>query len=78
MGSWAEAHVSRLSPGSLEGRGSSALTRAPGRTSFLTDPEPGTQELPDGALEPWGPDVGCPSLGLRDEVDSIFPDFFAC
>ncbi|KAK1333914.1 hypothetical protein QTO34_004912 [Cnephaeus nilssonii] len=44
---------------------------------FLADPEPSAQETPDGPLEPWGWDVGCPSLAFRDEVDSIFPDFFA-
>ncbi|KAM5260608.1 spermatogenesis- and oogenesis-specific basic helix-loop-helix-containing protein 1 [Hipposideros larvatus] len=70
--------------GSLAGKSSGAPSRAPARSSpldsvepgFLADPEPGSQELPDGPLEPWGSDVGCPSLALRDEVDSIFPDFF--
>ncbi|XP_035876031.1 spermatogenesis- and oogenesis-specific basic helix-loop-helix-containing protein 1 [Phyllostomus discolor] len=69
--------------GSLEGRGSGALAQAPARSSppdrtepgFLADPEPGSQELPDGALEVWGWDVGCTSLALRDEGDGIFPDF---
>ncbi|XP_027950629.1 spermatogenesis- and oogenesis-specific basic helix-loop-helix-containing protein 1 isoform X1 [Eumetopias jubatus] len=72
--------------GSLEGRGASAPSRSTARSSlldraepgFLTDPEPGSQELPDGPLEPWGLDAGCPSLALREEVDSIFPDFFPC
>ncbi|KAF3820929.1 hypothetical protein GH733_011082 [Mirounga leonina] len=72
--------------GSLEGRGASAPSQSTARSSlldraepgFLTDPEPGSQELPDGPLEPWGSDVGCPSLALREEVDSIFPDFFPC
>lgn len=41
------------------------------------DPEPGSQELLDAPLEPWGLDVGGPGLALRDEVDSLFPDFFA-
>ncbi|EPY89970.1 hypothetical protein CB1_000064007 [Camelus ferus] len=72
--------------GSLEGRGGSAPSQVPTRSSplgraepgFLADPEPGSQEPPDGPLEPWGSDVSCPSLALRDEVESIFPDFFAC
>ncbi|XP_045669633.1 spermatogenesis- and oogenesis-specific basic helix-loop-helix-containing protein 1 [Ursus americanus] len=72
--------------GSLEGRGAGAPSRSTARSSlldraepgFLTDPEPGSQELPDGPLEPWGSDTGCPSLALREEVDNIFPDFFPC
>ncbi|XP_020744166.1 spermatogenesis- and oogenesis-specific basic helix-loop-helix-containing protein 1 [Odocoileus virginianus] len=73
--------------GSLEGRGSGTPSRAAARSSpldrpepgFLGDPESGPKEEPlDGTLEPWGSDVSCPSPVLRDEVDSIFPDFFAC
>ncbi|XP_040320321.1 spermatogenesis- and oogenesis-specific basic helix-loop-helix-containing protein 1 [Herpailurus yagouaroundi] len=72
--------------GSLEGRGASVPSRSMARSSlldraepsFLTDIGPGSQELPDGPLEPWGSDAGCPSLALRDEMDSIFPDFFPC
>lgn len=79
------AHVSCLLPGTLEGRGSSALAQAPARSSpldrtepgFLVDPEPGSQELLDSALETWGWDVGCAGLALRDEGDGIFPDFLA-
>ncbi|XP_045701872.1 spermatogenesis- and oogenesis-specific basic helix-loop-helix-containing protein 1 [Phyllostomus hastatus] len=71
--------------GSLEGRANGALAQAPARSSpldrtepgFLADPEPGSQELPDGALEAWGWDMGCASLALRDEGDGIFPDFLA-
>ncbi|XP_029059585.1 spermatogenesis- and oogenesis-specific basic helix-loop-helix-containing protein 1 isoform X3 [Monodon monoceros] len=71
--------------GSLEGRGSSAPFRVPARSSvldraepsFLDDHEPGSQDPPDGPLEPWSSDVSCPSSSLREEVDSIFPDFFA-
>ncbi|XP_034520689.1 spermatogenesis- and oogenesis-specific basic helix-loop-helix-containing protein 1-like isoform X2 [Ailuropoda melanoleuca] len=71
--------------GSLEGRGASAPSRSTAKSSlldraepgFLTDPEPGSQELPDGPLEPWGSDASCPSLA-REDVDSIFPDFFPC
>nr|KAF6280375.1 spermatogenesis and oogenesis specific basic helix-loop-helix 1 [Pipistrellus kuhlii] len=70
--------------GSPEGGDSSAPAGAPagsplGRTEpgFLAGPAPSAQETPDGPLEPWGWDVGCPSLAFRDEVDSIFPDFFA-
>ncbi|XP_007459087.1 PREDICTED: spermatogenesis- and oogenesis-specific basic helix-loop-helix-containing protein 1 [Lipotes vexillifer] len=71
--------------GSLEGRGSSAPFRVPARSSlldraepgFLGDHEPGSQDPPDGPLEPWSSDVSCPSSALREEVDSIFPDFFA-
>ncbi|XP_016008581.2 spermatogenesis- and oogenesis-specific basic helix-loop-helix-containing protein 1 [Rousettus aegyptiacus] len=71
--------------GSLEGRGGSASSRAPARSSpldkaepgFLVDPEPGSQGLPGGPLEPWGVDVGSPSPALREDVDSIFPDLFA-
>ena len=77
--------MSCLLPGSLEGRDSSAPAQAPARSSaldrsepgFLADPEPGSQELLDGALETWGWDVGCASLALRDEGDGIFPDFLA-
>ncbi|XP_036162751.1 spermatogenesis- and oogenesis-specific basic helix-loop-helix-containing protein 1 [Myotis myotis] len=71
--------------GPPEGRDSSAPSEAPAgspldRTEpgFLADPEPSAQETPDGPLEPWGWDVGCPSLTFWDEVDSIFPDFFSC
>ncbi|XP_032491082.1 spermatogenesis- and oogenesis-specific basic helix-loop-helix-containing protein 1 [Phocoena sinus] len=71
--------------GSLEGRGSSAPFRVPARSSvldraepsFLDDHEPSSQDPPDGPLEPWSSDVSCPSSALREEVDSIFPDFFA-
>ena len=85
QGPASSAHVSCLLPGSLEGRDSSAPAQAPARSSaldrsepgFLADPEPGSQELPDGALETWGWDVGCASLALRDEGDGIFPDFLA-
>ncbi|XP_024618553.1 spermatogenesis- and oogenesis-specific basic helix-loop-helix-containing protein 1 [Neophocaena asiaeorientalis asiaeorientalis] len=71
--------------GSLEGRGSSAPFRVPTRSSvldraepsFLDDHEPSSQDPPDGPLEPWSSDVSCPSSALREEVDSIFPDFFA-
>ncbi|XP_059869782.1 spermatogenesis- and oogenesis-specific basic helix-loop-helix-containing protein 1 isoform X3 [Globicephala melas] len=71
--------------GSLEGRGSSAPFRVPARSSvldraepsFLGDHEPGSQDPPDGPLEPWSSDVSCPSSALREEVDTIFPDFFA-
>ena len=79
-----QADMLHLLPGSLEGRGASVPSRSTARSSlldraepsFLTDPEPGSQELLGGPLEPWGSDVGCPSLALREEVDSIFPDFF--
>lgn len=79
-------HVSSLLPGSLEGRSGGAFSRAPARSNaldraelgFFVDPEPGSQELADSPLELWGPDGVCRSLALRDEVDSIFPDFFAC
>ncbi|KAJ1078214.1 hypothetical protein K5549_016785, partial [Capra hircus] len=73
--------------GSLEGRGSSAPSRVATRNSPLDRLEPGflgdsesspQEEPPDGPLEPWGSDGSCPSPVLRDEVDSIFPDFFAC
>ncbi|XP_012510178.1 PREDICTED: spermatogenesis- and oogenesis-specific basic helix-loop-helix-containing protein 1 [Propithecus coquereli] len=72
-------------PGSLEGRGCGAPTLATARSSpldeaepgLLEDPESGCQELQDGSLEPWGSDLGCSDLALRDEEDSIFPDFFA-
>nr|XP_008003863.2 spermatogenesis- and oogenesis-specific basic helix-loop-helix-containing protein 1 isoform X2 [Chlorocebus sabaeus] len=73
-------------PGSLEGRGGSGPAWAPaesspldqGEPSFLGDPEPGPQELQDSPLEPWSLDVDCAGLALKDEVESIFPDFFAC
>lgn len=83
---WVPADLScRSCPGSPEGRDSSAPAGAPAGSpldrmepGFLAGPEPSAQETPDGPLEPWGWDVGCPSLAFRDEVDSIFPDFFAC
>ncbi|XP_011812698.1 PREDICTED: spermatogenesis- and oogenesis-specific basic helix-loop-helix-containing protein 1 isoform X1 [Colobus angolensis palliatus] len=73
-------------PGSLEGRGGSGPAWAPAESSpldqgepgFLGDPEPGFQELQDSSLEPWSLDVDCAGLALKDEVESIFPDFFAC
>ncbi|KAL4826280.1 hypothetical protein H8958_022857 [Nasalis larvatus] len=73
-------------PGSLEGRGGSGPAWAPAESSpldqgepgFLGDPEPGSQELQDSPLEPWSLDVDCVGLALKDEVESIFPDFFAC
>ncbi|XP_029776742.1 spermatogenesis- and oogenesis-specific basic helix-loop-helix-containing protein 1 [Suricata suricatta] len=72
--------------GSLEGRGAAVPSRSTVRSSlldraepsFLADAGPGSQGLPDGPPEPWGPEAGCPGLALRDEVDSIFPDFFPC
>ncbi|XP_066116260.1 spermatogenesis- and oogenesis-specific basic helix-loop-helix-containing protein 1 [Saccopteryx bilineata] len=71
--------------GPLEGKGSSAASQAPARSSlldrtepgFLGDPDPSYQELPDSPMEPWGWDTGCTNLALRDEPDNIFPDFFA-
>ncbi|KAF0887224.1 SOLH1 protein, partial [Crocuta crocuta] len=71
--------------GSLEGRGAGVPTRSAVRSSlldraepsFLADAGPGPQEPLDGPPEPWGPDAGCPGLAPREEVDSIFPDFFA-
>ncbi|XP_007521586.2 spermatogenesis- and oogenesis-specific basic helix-loop-helix-containing protein 1 [Erinaceus europaeus] len=68
--------------GSLEPRASGVSSWAPARSSpldkaessFLGDPEPGPQDSP---LEPWGVDVGYPGLTLKDEADSIFPDFLA-
>ncbi|XP_058300897.1 spermatogenesis- and oogenesis-specific basic helix-loop-helix-containing protein 1 isoform X2 [Hylobates moloch] len=73
-------------PGSLEGRGGSGPAWAPAESSplddgepgFLGAPEPGSQELQDSPLEPWGLDVDCAGLALKNEVESIFPDFFAC
>ncbi|XP_011840451.1 PREDICTED: spermatogenesis- and oogenesis-specific basic helix-loop-helix-containing protein 1 isoform X1 [Mandrillus leucophaeus] len=73
-------------PGSLEGRGGSGPAWAPAESSlldqgepgFLGDPEPGSQELQDSPLEPWSLDVDCAGLALKDEMESIFPDFFAC
>ncbi|XP_054358378.2 spermatogenesis- and oogenesis-specific basic helix-loop-helix-containing protein 1 [Pongo pygmaeus] len=73
-------------PGSLEGRGGSGPAWAAAESSlldngepgFLGDPEPGSQELQDSPVEPWGLDVDCAGLALKDEVESIFPDFFAC
>ncbi|KAK7800911.1 hypothetical protein U0070_015683 [Myodes glareolus] len=68
--------------GSVEGRGgptlamSSPMDRA--EASFVGDPEPSSQELHAGPLELWGLDFGSPGLALKDEADSIFPDFFPC
>lgn len=44
--------------------------------SFMGDPEPGSPEPQAGSLETWGLDFGNPALALKDEPDSIFPDFF--
>ncbi|EPY73532.1 hypothetical protein CB1_002805004 [Camelus ferus] len=71
--------------GSLEGKGGSSPSRVPARSSplgraepgFLADPEPSSQNPADGPREPWGSDVSCRSLALRDEVDSISLDSFA-
>ncbi|XP_039075590.1 spermatogenesis- and oogenesis-specific basic helix-loop-helix-containing protein 1 [Hyaena hyaena] len=71
--------------GSLEGRGAGVPTRSAVRSSlldraepsFLADAGPGPQEPLDGPPEPWGPDTGCLGLAPREEVDGIFPDFFA-
>ncbi|XP_008587576.1 PREDICTED: spermatogenesis- and oogenesis-specific basic helix-loop-helix-containing protein 1 [Galeopterus variegatus] len=72
--------------GSLETRGDGAPAWAPARSSspdraemnFLGDSQPDSQELQDGPLEPWDSDAGRVGLSLRDEVDILFPDFFAC
>jgi hypothetical protein len=45
--------------------------------SFLGDPESGSQETQDTSLEPWVSDLSSWGLALRDDVDSIFSDFFA-
>lgn len=67
-------------PGSVEGRGGPALARSSpvdwAEPSFLGDPEPCSQELQAGPVELWGLDFGSPGLALKDEADSIFPDFF--
>ncbi|XP_031229193.1 spermatogenesis- and oogenesis-specific basic helix-loop-helix-containing protein 1 isoform X1 [Mastomys coucha] len=66
--------------GSVEGRGGPALARSSpvdwAESSFLGDPEPCSQELQAGPVELWGLDFGSPGLALKDEADSIFPDFF--
>ncbi|XP_028628608.1 spermatogenesis- and oogenesis-specific basic helix-loop-helix-containing protein 1 [Grammomys surdaster] len=66
--------------GSVEGRGAPALARSSpvdeAETSFIGDPEPCSQELQAGPIELWGLDFGSPGLALKDEADSIFPDFF--
>ncbi|XP_060246500.1 spermatogenesis- and oogenesis-specific basic helix-loop-helix-containing protein 1 [Meriones unguiculatus] len=68
--------------GSVEGRGGPALARSSpmdeAEPSFMGDPEPCSQELQAGSLELWGLDFGSPGLALKDEADSIFPDFFPC
>ncbi|GAB1286091.1 Spermatogenesis- and oogenesis-specific basic helix-loop-helix-containing protein 1 [Apodemus speciosus] len=66
--------------GSVEGRGGPALARnSPvdgAEPGFIGDPEPCSQELQAGPAELWGLDFGSPGLALKDEADSIFPDFF--
>ncbi|EGW07735.1 Spermatogenesis- and oogenesis-specific basic helix-loop-helix-containing protein 1 [Cricetulus griseus] len=68
--------------GSVEGREGPVLaTSSPmdgAEPSFMGDPEPSSQELHAGPLELWGLDFGSPGLALKDEADSIFPDFFPC
>ncbi|CAH6788720.1 spermatogenesis- and oogenesis-specific basic helix-loop-helix-containing protein 1 [Phodopus roborovskii] len=68
--------------GSVEGReGPTLATNSPtdrAEPSFLGDPEPSSQELHAGPLELWDLDFGSPGLALKDEADSIFPDFFPC
>ncbi|KAK2120607.1 hypothetical protein P7K49_001993 [Saguinus oedipus] len=64
--------------GSWEGRGGSVPAWAPAESSPPDEGEPGFQELQHSPLEPWGLDVSCAGLALKDEVDSLFPDFFAC
>lgn len=67
-------------PGSVEGRGGPALARSSpvdgAEPSFIGDPELCSQELQAGPGELWGLDFGSPGLALKDEADSIFPDFF--
>ncbi|OBS74959.1 hypothetical protein A6R68_14524 [Neotoma lepida] len=66
--------------GSMEGRGglalatSSSMDRA--ELSFTGDLEPSSPELQAGPRELWGLDFGSPGLALKDEADSLFPDFF--
>ncbi|XP_040600804.1 spermatogenesis- and oogenesis-specific basic helix-loop-helix-containing protein 1 isoform X2 [Mesocricetus auratus] len=55
---------------------SSPMDRA--EPGFRGDPETSSQELHAGPLELWGLDFGSPGLALKDEADSIFPDFFPC
>ncbi|XP_021050662.1 spermatogenesis- and oogenesis-specific basic helix-loop-helix-containing protein 1 [Mus pahari] len=66
--------------GSVEGRGCPALARSSpvdgAEPSFIGDPELCSQELQAGPGELWGLDFGSPGLALKDEADSIFPDFF--
>jgi hypothetical protein len=65
----------------MEGRGGAAPARnSPvdrAELSFLGDPESGSQETQDTSLEPWVSDLSSWGLALRDDVDSIFSDFFA-
>ncbi|XP_051022278.1 spermatogenesis- and oogenesis-specific basic helix-loop-helix-containing protein 1 [Acomys russatus] len=66
--------------GSVEGRGGPALARSSPMDGveprFVGDPEPCPQEPQAGSPEMWGLDFGSPGLALKDEADSIFPDFF--
>lgn len=72
--------MSPFLPGSVEGRGGPALARnSPvdgAEPIYIGDPEPCSQELQAGPVELWGLDFGSPGLALKDEADSIFPDFF--
>ncbi|XP_052037020.1 spermatogenesis- and oogenesis-specific basic helix-loop-helix-containing protein 1 isoform X2 [Apodemus sylvaticus] len=67
-------------PGSVEGRGGPALARSSpmdgAEPSFIGDPETCSQELQAVPAELWGLDFGSPGLALKDEADTIFPDFF--
>ncbi|XP_052037019.1 spermatogenesis- and oogenesis-specific basic helix-loop-helix-containing protein 1 isoform X1 [Apodemus sylvaticus] len=66
--------------GSVEGRGGPALARSSpmdgAEPSFIGDPETCSQELQAVPAELWGLDFGSPGLALKDEADTIFPDFF--
>ncbi|XP_052581827.1 spermatogenesis- and oogenesis-specific basic helix-loop-helix-containing protein 1 isoform X2 [Peromyscus californicus insignis] len=75
-----QSPLSHFLPGSVEGRGGSALaTSSPmdrAEPSFMGDPEPSSPELQPSPVELWGLDFGSPGLALQDEADSLFPDFF--
>ncbi|KAL1785393.1 spermatogenesis-and oogenesis-specific basic helix-loop-helix-containing protein 1 [Sigmodon hispidus] len=63
-----------------EGRGGPVLTMSNpmnmAELSLMEGLEPSSQEVQAGPLELWGLDFDSPGLALKDEADSIFPDFF--
>ncbi|XP_008840214.1 spermatogenesis- and oogenesis-specific basic helix-loop-helix-containing protein 1 [Nannospalax galili] len=69
--------------GLVAGRGGTTLARSSPidwtELEFTVDSESSSQELKASPPELWGLDLGSScSLALKDDMDSLFPDFFPC